>query len=340
MRSSLIVLLAASGLVACPGASSQAQGPSAPAPDHAAASLRAYESTGLSILKPYEKGKIPVVLVHGLWASPWSWDRMIRTLESDPAIDGAFQFWTYGYSTGDPLPYSASKLRAVLDQARGQFDPDRSDPAFSRLVLVGHSMGGLMSWMQITASDRALWRGVTDRSFEELRGRQDDVEMTRQCFFFEPRTEIARAVLIATPHLGSRIDHGSIRQLGSRLVRLPDPLTSCHRRLLAANPPDFFKGRFSTHVPTSVDELAWRDPMITAVASLKPRAGVRIHSIIPTLSGQAGPHETDGVVPYESAHLEKAESETVLKAGHLCQDHPRVAEEVRRILMEHVADRS
>src|SRR4051812_44265256 len=73
--------------------------------------LMRYEPTGLSMLSPYARGKIPVVFIHGLWLSPWSWHRMIATLEEDPAIQGRFQFLTFGYSTGDPIPYSAYLLR-------------------------------------------------------------------------------------------------------------------------------------------------------------------------------------------------------------------------------------
>ena len=40
-----------------------------------------FEPTGLSILRPYRRGRIPVVLIHGLWSSPWSWARMIEALD-------------------------------------------------------------------------------------------------------------------------------------------------------------------------------------------------------------------------------------------------------------------
>src|SRR5689334_133876 len=38
--------------------------------------LLRYEPTGLSLLGPYARGKIPVVFVHGLWSNPASWHRM------------------------------------------------------------------------------------------------------------------------------------------------------------------------------------------------------------------------------------------------------------------------
>ena len=52
------------------------------------------DPAGLSILRPYERGKIPVVLVHGLCGSERQWDRMVRDLEADEAIRGRYQFET------------------------------------------------------------------------------------------------------------------------------------------------------------------------------------------------------------------------------------------------------
>ena len=80
------------------------------------AKLLRYEPTGLSLVSPYTRDKIPVVFIHGLWSNPASWHRMIATLEEDPAIAAKYQFWTFGYSTGDPIPYSAYLLRRNLDE--------------------------------------------------------------------------------------------------------------------------------------------------------------------------------------------------------------------------------
>src|SRR5262245_41233882 len=89
--------------------------------------LLRFEPTGLSLLGPYQRGKIPVVFVHGLWASPWSRTRMIENLEGDASLSDRYQYWTFGYSTGDPIPYSAALLRRDLDEVRRKFDPDAKD---------------------------------------------------------------------------------------------------------------------------------------------------------------------------------------------------------------------
>ena len=192
---------------------------------------------------------------------------MIESLEADPALRDRYQFWTFGYSTGDPIPYSAALLRRDLDEVRRKFDPDGTDAAFDRMVLVGHSMGGLLAKMMVQDSGTRLWRLVSDRPFDELAGEPDDRELFRRALIFEPRPEVRRVVFIATPHRGSRVDRGGLEHLGSRLVRLPDPLRASYERLMARNGPDFFTERFRKGLPTSIDELEWRSPILMAPGS-------------------------------------------------------------------------
>jgi pimeloyl-ACP methyl ester carboxylesterase len=68
------------------------QGRTPPLADADIASLFRFEPTGLSLLRPYERGRIPVIFVHGLWANPWSWSRMIESLEGDATLRSHYQF--------------------------------------------------------------------------------------------------------------------------------------------------------------------------------------------------------------------------------------------------------
>jgi pimeloyl-ACP methyl ester carboxylesterase len=312
----------------------------ATAPAHSPPALKdlfRYEPTGLSLLHPYERGKVPVVLVHGLWASPWSWHRMIEALQADPAMKGGYQFWTYGYSTGDPLPYSAHLFRRDLDEVRQKLDHGKSDPAFDRMVVIGHSMGGLLAKMIAVESGDRLWHVVSDRPFAELTGQEDDLKTLRSAFFFGAHPAVRRVVYIATPHRGSRFDEGSIHGLGTRLIRLRDPLRATHDRLVAHNPPSFFREHFRKGLPTSIDELEWGSPILTGLAELSHPAALNVHSIIAVRPDSPPEHRTDGLVAYESAHIAGVVSEKIVPGGHLCQDHSEVITEVRRILAEHTA---
>jgi pimeloyl-ACP methyl ester carboxylesterase len=260
---------------------------------------------------------------------------MIEALEADPAMRGHFQFWTFGYSTGDPIPYSAYLMRKSLDEVRQKFDPGRSDPALDRMVVVGHSMGGLVSKMMTVDPADRLWRVISDRPAAELKGEEEDRDLFRDAILFKPRPEVRRVVFIATPHRGSRVDRASIQKIGTRLVRLPDPLRASHDRLVAGNPPTFFHEHFRRSLPTSIEELEWGSPLLTGLAALPVVPTIRAHSIIAVRPNAPPTLRTDGLVAYESAYIDGVASEKVVAARHLCQDHPDVIAEVRRILSEH-----
>ena len=259
---------------------------------------------------------------------------MIDSLEGDAALRERYQFWTFGYSTGDPIPYSAA-LRRNLAEARRKFDPGGTDAAFERMVLVGHSMGGLLTKMMVQDSETRLWRLISNRPAEELAGDPEDRDLFRRALIFRPCPEVRRVVFIATPHRGSRVDRGGLERLGSRLIRLPDPLRASHERLLARNDPDFFGERFRKGLPTSIDELEWQSPILMCLSELGLATTIKAHSIIADRRDPPRPGGSDGLVPYESSHLDGTLSESLVSSGHLCQDHPAVIREVRRILAEH-----
>ena len=301
------------------------------------ARLFRYEPTGLSLLRPYERGKIPVVFIHGLWANPWSWSRMIESLEADPALRDRYQFWTFGYSTGDPIPYSASLLRHNLDEVRRKFDPDGSDGAFDRMVLVGHSMGGLLTKMMVQESGTRLWQVISDRPVDELAGDPADRDLFRRALDLQataggpsrglhrhaPPRQPARSGRTGAPWLAAR----SPPRPAPGVVQ-PAPRPQCTGLLQ--------RQYFRKGLPTSVDELEWQSPFLMGLdATRTSLPTIEAHSIIADRRDPPRAGGTDGLVPYESAHLDGTASELLVSSGHLCQDNPAVIREVRRILIEH-----
>jgi pimeloyl-ACP methyl ester carboxylesterase len=261
---------------------------------------------------------------------------MIEALEADPSLRERYQFWTFGYATCAPILYSAHLLRQDLCAARGRLDPDGTDPAFDHMILIGHSMGGLLAKMMAQDSRSYLWELRSPQPFEKLVGPPEDRDLLRQVVFFKSQPEVRRLIFIATPHRGSRLDRGIIRRVGGRLCRLPDPLEQVHQRLLASNGPAFFTPMLRGRLPTSIDQLAWEHPELQALVALGIDPGVTYHSIMADLRDPPLAGGTDGVVPYASAHLDGASSELLVHGGHLCQADPLVIREVGRILTEHL----
>ena len=203
------------------------------------------------------------------------------------------------------------------------------------MVLVGHSMGGLLCKMIAVDLGNRLWRAVSDHPVDELKGDADDVALMRDCLVFGPSPVVRRVIYIATPHRGSRLARGSLRAIGMRLVLLPDALRAAHHRLVERNPPDFFREPFRSRLPSSIDELGWDSPILSGLSELAHPLALKVHSIIAVCPGASSGQATDGVVSYKSAHVAGAASEKLICAGHLCQENSEVTGEVRRLLLEH-----
>ena len=193
---------------------------------------------GLSILRPYQRGKIPVVLVHGLWGSDRQWDRMVRELEADEAIRCRYQFWTFGYATGDSIPFSALRLRRAIRRAREVFDPVGTDEAFDRMVVVGHSLGGLVAKMTAQTTGLSLWRTVSAKPPDGMSGPVEDVRLMREAFLYERLPEVRRLIFIATPHRGSSLARGVLGDLGTRICRVTGVRATCAGGCSGATTPD------------------------------------------------------------------------------------------------------
>jgi pimeloyl-ACP methyl ester carboxylesterase len=293
---------------------------------------------GLRMPRSYQRGKIPVVLIHGLGVGSASWRSMIAALEADRPLADSCQFWTFTYDTSGPILYSAALLRQDLGQARRSFDPDGTDGAFDQTVLIGHSMGGLLAKLMAQRSGSAIWELISDRSFEQLAGPPEARELLRQMAFFQQERSVRRLVFIATPHLGSRLSGRALHGITARLLRGPEPWSQTYAALMDHNDPEFFGPWFRRGRPGCFQDLAWGHPVPTALSQLTIDPKVKAHSIIARIPPRSRRTGTDGIVSYQSSHLEGVVSERILTGSHFCQDHPKVIEEVLRILREHLLE--
>jgi hypothetical protein len=292
---------------------------------------------GLWAMHPYRRGRIPVVFVHGTASSPGRWASMLNELQADAVIGDRYQYWLFFYNTGNPILYSANRLRESLRGAVQELDPDAADPALRRMLVVGHSQGGLLTRLAVVESGDLFWqaaRGDGDLDFEDLDVSPDAHELLRRALFFSPVEAIRRVVFVATPHGGSFLAQWRLGTLASKLVRLPGDLARTGAELISRN-PDIVANRELRRIPTSVDNMRPDSGFTAALQKTRIAPGVRAHSIV-AVKGD-GPFRTgnDGVVTYESAHIDGVESELVVRSGHSTQAHPDTVEEVRRILLLH-----
>jgi len=296
---------------------------------------------GLYMVQPYQPGKIPVVMVHGLWSSPITWMAMFNDLRSIPEIRDQFQFWFYLYPTGQPFWLSASQLRRDLAEMRGVLDPQRREPALDQMVLIGHSMGGLVARLQTIPSGTAFWGAVSEKPFEAIHAPPDVRERLAGCFFFEPNPSVRRVVTLATPHRGSSFSNQTTRWLANQFIRLPTMLLQSQEALFRENKDAFPEGSL-LRITTSIDALSPQSPVFPLLVNSPRPPWVAYHSIVGIIpQGGLWGKVTggDGVVRYESAHMDDTESELVVPADHSgVLVHPLAVLEVRRILLQHLAE--
>jgi pimeloyl-ACP methyl ester carboxylesterase len=291
---------------------------------------------GLYLLEDYDPTRRPLVMVHGLWSSPLTWRDLTNDVFGDPTLNRRYQVWHYIYATGAPLLENARLLRETLTKARRDLDPELDDFATRELILIGHSMGGLLSRMSLTASGDAMWDTLFVEPFDEVEPHLEGHvrEHVRGLYFWEPLPFVDRAIFIAAPHRGSELADSLIGRIGSAFISTSDELRDHVDKIRT-------RSGVRVEVPTSVDELSGSHPVMRTLIRLPIREGVVYHSVMGDVSGSEDPEKwTDGIVAYRSSHLEGAASELVIRgADHSVHFDPRASAEVRRILREAPSER-
>jgi hypothetical protein len=305
----------------------------------------AAEYFGLYMLEPFDENKIPVIMVHGLWSNPVTWLTMFNDLRAHPILREHYQFWFYMYPTGQPFWISADDLRQDLAELRRDIDPTNSSRALQQIVLVGHSMGGLVARMQTVNSRDDFWDIVGSEPIDHLTGDPQTLQNVRELFYFRPDPAIHRVITIATPHQGSSYANNITRWLSHQAFRLPKMLTTDFDRFVKDNKTLLRNTKHLT-IPTSIDSLSPQSPFIHALFAAQTNPQVKYHNIygnIPAsrfLPKVRAREPSDGVVSVASAKFPNAESELEVQAEHMqVHQHPESILEVKRILLKNV-DRS
>jgi pimeloyl-ACP methyl ester carboxylesterase len=258
------------------------------------------DEEGLFMLEPYQAGKIPIVFVHGLLSDRITWANMVNEFYSHPELVERFQIWGFQYATGEPFLRSASVLRRQLQELRTEMDPDATDSVLEQVVLVGHSMGGLISKILVAESGDQLWDSLSNRQFADVLMEPESREKLAEVVFFKPSPLVSRVVFIGTPHRGSALAQRAIGRVGALLVKEKREAKEQHDRLIRDNPGTFSR-EFARRVPSSIDLLDPDSPLLQAIESLPIESRVRIHSIIGYGRWMFGNGDSDGVVPVTSA---------------------------------------
>lgn len=271
---------------------------------------------GITMMEPYVAGRIPIIVVHGTMAVPEAWLPFFSSLRSDPWLRDRYQVWFFRYPTSNPVPMSAAILRDSIAAQIKRCDPQDTDPALRQLVVFGHSMGGLLTRLQVIDSDPGLRAAIAP----DLKADQAVSPLLTRCTDFQRNERITRVVYIGTPHRGVDLLDAFWLNDAADFLDLPQESAD-----LAV-----FVGKHSES--TSIQTMRPNSRFLTWLAGKPSGVGVTIHSIV----GDLGKGE-DGLVSYKSAHLPDATSELVMKVDHgQIYKNSEAVRELRRILEEHL----
>ena len=313
---------------------------------------KAINTMGLYFSEPYDPRKIPVVFTHGLMSGPATFANLTNRLLVDPVIRENYQFWFFGYPSGLAWTIPASRQRQALKELMQEYNPRGTSREMNNIVMVGHSMGGLVTRFNNSTKPWTLMKGVFELSPETFEGMtlenwkkgmaplhydEQTLERLQNNFIFSPPQGVTRIVYMATPHRGSTFADNWIGRLGQRLIDLPSDMLEEVTRIATLSRGMFLLNPLQLKDElTSIRQLSPNSSLVKYMSELRGSPNVPVHSIIGDRGRNDTPNSSDGVVKYHSSHLDWSASEKIVPSGHSVQDDPASALELRRILREHL----
>lgn len=292
---------------------------------------RFFERTGLYPIGIPQPDKIPVIFVHGLISDPNDWRFLHNSLLADPKIRERYQFWAFFYPSSMAVPWSSTLFRRELQRVRNQMNPGGRNPKLSQMVLVGHSMGGLLSRLQISESGENIYRQYFTKPVRQLRIAENDRAMIKDMFYFSPNPDVSEVIFICVPHQGSELATNWVGRIGRLLAKLPLTVIKTTTNILTLN-ADAIAADVSVKPGTSIDSLSPGGKFARTLKQIPMSPRVVKYSIIGN-RGKPGPIEksSDGVVPYWSSHIDGV-PETIIPSTHSGPECPDCAVKVRELL--------
>ena len=280
-------------------------------------------------------------MVHGLWSSPTTWMEMFNDLRAFPEIREPLPVLVL------PLSHRASRSGPAPPNCATRWP--RSGRCSIRRCGIRTSIRWCSSGTAWAVSSRKLqtvesgddfWRILSDKPFEELKADPEDRARLAKAFYFHPNPSVKRVITIGTPHRGSDFANDYTREIGRRLIVLPEMMLELTNKISLQN-PGYFRSTDLLTTNTSIDSLAPDCPIFPVLLNAQPGPGTHYHNVIGVVARKTWlgrvSESGDGVVAYESAHLEGIDSELIVEADHLAvHRHPLAVLEVRRILNEHL----
>jgi pimeloyl-ACP methyl ester carboxylesterase len=274
--------------------------------------------SGLFLIDDYDPTKTTIIMIHGLGSSPIIWAPLTNAITGDPELHHRYQIWHMVYQSNAPLLIERRRAQSYLDETWKILDPDGHASARQGVVLIGHSMGGVISRLLCAQSTAALWSAAFTVPYASLHGDKDDLDVLKGIFQFTPYPGIDELIFMAAPQHGSPMAGDWLGHVAQDLALRHIPELSSVERISRANPgavqASLLTGPYRLTHLSSVTSLMPDEPVSEVDETLMPAVGVRYDSIAGSLPGREPP--SDGWVPLSSALLPGSASTLIVKVGH------------------------
>ena len=108
-------------------------------------------------------------------ANPLNFAYISNAIWGDPQLRARFQVWHVIYQTDAPLMILRRRIQDYLDSVWSAVDPEGDDPARQSVVLIGHSMGGIIARLLCVESGDVMWNAAFTVPPTQMPGNPEDV---------------------------------------------------------------------------------------------------------------------------------------------------------------------
>jgi hypothetical protein len=280
---------------------------------------------GIFSVTAIDRSKTPILMIHGLNSDPLIWRYMTNTILTTPELNQRYQILHAFYASGIPPFYNAMRLRRELNHYVEYYQVDTYQEP---LVVIGHSMGGIIGNTMVSDSAYALW----DAAFK-LRPENINSQLSQEIeevFVFQPTFDFNQVFFIDTPHRGSDTALSFIGFVSSSLVTLPQNVVALFSGFVEEVGIDNLTERIqpflATHTANSIQVLRPDHPLTQTLSDLPVKGDV--FSIIGSNGDLQCESEfqcmriTDGVVNYTSALHPQSKVQLLVPSRHDSYQHP------------------
>lgn len=294
-----------------------------------------FDKPHVYLMQPYDPDRRVILMIHGLASSPEAWVNVANEIMGDEILREKFQVWQVYYPTNIPIPINHFEIRNAINAVFHHYDPQGSATASNNMVVIGHSMGGVIARLMVSSSDNLMHELLQDVEFKPKQLQRIE-ERLGPILKFSPMPEVSRAIFITAPHRGTPFAGQRLGRFVAGMIKLPLTILEDFADVLQGSADaSGTNPKHRLYLPNSIDNLKADDSFILASAKLPISSTVDYHSIIARTHSDGKLEDSDdGLVPYQSAHLPEAVSETVIVSGHSVQETAAAILEIKRILFD------